>query len=198
VTGPRLLSQVDQLTGIRPLLTGILAKTGDIIAAVGDDQWELPTPCTEFDVRALTNHITGWIQVFDAGCHGRTFEGDASAYQFGSDPAEEFRASARSLTAGWQEYGLDRPARIMSGEMPGEMVFNMTVMEYLVHGWDLAVATGWEIPFTEDESSDTLARAQRTLPPEYRGPNMAFGEIVTVDTDASTTTRLAAFLGRQP
>ena len=126
------------------------------------------------------------------------FEGDASAYQFGSDPAEEFRASAGSLAAGWKEFGLDRQVRIMSGEMPGEMVFNMTVMEYLVHGWDLAVATGQEIPFTEEESSDTLARAQRTLPPEYRGLNMAFGEIVAVGPEASTVTRLAAFLGRQP
>jgi len=180
------------------LLAGILTKTGDIIAGVGDDQWELPTPCTEYDVRALTDHIIGWIQVFEAGCHGRMFEGDASAYRFGADPAEEFRTSARSLSAGWEEYGLDRQVRVMSGEMPGEMVFNMTVMEYLVHGWDLAMATGQEIPFTEEESGDTLARAQRTLPPEYRGANMAFGEIVTVDPDATATTRLAAFLGRHP
>ena len=185
---------MDEIT----LLNGVLTKTGDVIAGVGDDQWGLPTPCTEFDVRALTDHIIGWIQVFDAGCHGRQFDGDASAYRSGTDPAGEFRASARSLTAGWKEFGLDRPVRIMSGEMPGEMVFNMTVMEYLVHGWDLATATGQEIPFTEEEATDTLARAQRTLPPEYRGAGMAFGEIVPVDADAPATTRLAAFLGRQP
>jgi uncharacterized protein (TIGR03086 family) len=191
---PGTLSAMDENT----LLAGILTKTGNIIDGVGNDQWELSTPCTEFDVRALTNHVIGWIQVFDAGCHGRTFEGDASAYQFGADPAEEFRTSARSLVAGWEEYGLNRPVRVMRGEMPGEMVFNMTVMEYLVHGWDLAVATGQEIPFTEEESSDALARAQRTLPPEYRGADKAFGEIVPVDPGASATTRLAAFLGRRP
>jgi uncharacterized protein (TIGR03086 family) len=78
------------------------------------------------------------------------------------------------------------------------MVFNMTVMEYLVHGWDLAVATSQQIPFTEQESSETLERAERTLPPGYRGDGMPFGEIVEVGPDATATSRLAGFLGRQP
>ncbi|HEX3793317.1 MAG TPA: TIGR03086 family metal-binding protein [Acidimicrobiales bacterium] len=185
---------MDEIT----LLDGVLAKTGDIIAGVQDDQLGLPTPCTEFDVKALMNHIIGWIQVFDAGCHGQTYEGDASAYQFGSDPAGEFRTTARHLTAGWEEYGLDRPVRVMSGDMPGEMVFNMTVMEYMAHGWDLATATGQALPFTEEESAETLARAERTLPAEYRGDDMPFGEAVEVGPDAAGSTRVAAFLGRQP
>jgi uncharacterized protein (TIGR03086 family) len=181
-----------------PLLTGILTKTGDLIAGVRNDQWELSTPCPEYDVRALTDHIIGWIQVFDAGCHGRVFEGDASTFAAGADPAEEFRSAADSLVAGWDMYGFDRQVRITSGEMPAEFVFNMTVMEYLVHGWDLAVATGQEVPFTEEESTDVLERAEGTLPPEYRGDDMPFGEIVVIDSHEPATSRLAAFLGRVP
>jgi uncharacterized protein (TIGR03086 family) len=180
------------------LLTNVLSKTGDLIAAVGDEQWRLPTPCPDYDVTALVNHIVGWVQVFDAGCHGRAFEGDPTSYQCGPDPAGEFRATAASLAAGWREFGLDRQVRIMSGEMPGESVFNMTLMEYLTHGWDVAVATDQEIPFSEEEASETLARAERTLPPEYRGDQGAFGEEVEVDPDAPAVDRLAAFLGRQP
>jgi uncharacterized protein (TIGR03086 family) len=180
------------------LLAGVLTKTGDLIAGVQDDQWGLPTPCAEYDVRALVDHVVGWVQVFDAGCHGKAVEGDPLAFRSGPDPAAEFRAAAVSLAAGWKEFGLDRSVRIMSGEMPGESVFNMTVMEYLTHGWDIAVATGQPIPFSEDEAIDTLARAERTLPPEYRGDGGAFGEIVVVGPDAPAVSRLAAFLGRQP
>jgi uncharacterized protein (TIGR03086 family) len=180
------------------LLTGILDKTGDVLAGVRPDQGTIPTPCPEYDVHALMNHIVGWIQVFEAGCHGRSYEGDPGAYQCGADAAEVFRAAAKSLEAGWAEFGMDRKVRITSGEMPAPMVFNMTVMEYLTHGWDLAVATGQAVPYTEEEASATLARAEVTLPPEYRGGDMPFGPIVEVDPDAPAVTRLVAFLGRHP
>jgi uncharacterized protein (TIGR03086 family) len=149
-------------------------------------------------VRALVNHMVGWIQVFDAGCNGRHFEGDASTYECGSDPAGEFRQAADGLVAGWQKYGLDRQVRVTSGESPGPMVFNMTVMEYLTHGWDLATATGQPIPFRDQEAADVLARAEVTLPPEYRGDGMPFGNIVPVGEDAPAVDRLVAFLGRCP
>ena len=178
------------------LLAGVLAKTGDVIAGVGDDQWQLATPCDDYDVRALVNHIVGWIQVFEAGCHGRAFQGDPAAYQSGDDPAGVFRDAADSLVAGWQTYGFDRPVRVSSGEMPGSMVFNMTVMEYLTHGWDLATATGQPIPYRDEEAADVLARAEQTLPLEYRGD--AFGQIVAIGDDAPAVHRLVAFLGRQP
>jgi uncharacterized protein (TIGR03086 family) len=180
------------------LLEGILTKTGNIIAGVRPDQRERVTPCPEFDVEALMNHIVGWIQVFDAGCNGRVFAGDPATYRCGPDAAHAFRASAASLIAGWEEHGLDRPVRVTSGEMPGEMVFNMTVMEYFGHGWDLAVATGQPIPYTEQEAIETLARAEATLPAEYRGDSMPFGPIIPVNPDASSVDKLVAFLGRNP
>lgn len=51
------------------------------------------------------------------------------------------------------------------------MAFNMTVMEYFGHGWDLATATGQPLPWSEAQSAGALAlaRAEATLPPEYRG-----------------------------
>lgn len=181
------------------LLTGVFAKTGDIIGSVGHDQMGLPTPCTEYSVEALINHIVGWIQVFDAGCHGRTYEGDAATYRCGDDPASEFRTAADSILAGWRKYGFDRQVRTISrNEMPGEMVFNMTLMEYMAHGWDLATATGQPIPYTEQEAAETLLRAKATLPPEYQGENMPFGNIVPISDDALAIDRLVGFLGRRP
>jgi uncharacterized protein (TIGR03086 family) len=181
------------------LLTDILDKTGDVIAAVDVDQTTLPTPCEEYDVATLINHIVGWIQVFDAGSNERIFEGDASAYRCGPDPAAEFRSAAAGVIAGWQTHGLDRQVRVMGGdEMPGEMVFNMTLMEYLTHGWDLATATAQKPPYTEAEATETLTRAEGTLPPQYRGGDMPFGPPVPIGADAPPLDRFIAFMGRQP
>ena len=87
------------------------------------------------------NHMVGWIQVFDADCHGRTYEGDPVEYVCGHDPAAEFAKAVNGIVAGWEEHGFNRQVRISGGGMmPGAMLFNMTVMEYLAHGWDLASA----------------------------------------------------------
>src|ERR1700722_12922476 len=101
------------------LLSDVLAKTGDVIAGVGPDQWHLPTPCPEYDVTALVDHMVGWIRVFEAGSQERAFEGGASAYHCGADPAEEFRAAAAGVVAGWEEHGMDRQVRTSGGESPG-------------------------------------------------------------------------------
>lgn len=63
---------------------------------------------------------------------------------------------------------------------------------------DLAVATGQPVPFTEDEAARTLARAEVTLPPKFRGEGMPFGPIVPVDGDDGAVDRCVAFLGRDP
>ncbi|MFE5095586.1 TIGR03086 family metal-binding protein [Streptomyces sp. NPDC056638] len=180
------------------LLTGVLSKTGDVIGGVGADQLSLPTPCDDYDVEALINHIVGWLLVFEAGAQGRSHDVDAANHMCGADPAREFRAAAAGVVEGWEKYGFDRQVSVTGGEMPGEAVFSMTLMEYLTHGWDLAVATGQPIPYTDQEAAETLARAEVTLPPQYRGENLPFGQIVRVDANASAVDRLVAFLGRRP
>ncbi|WP_369247896.1 TIGR03086 family metal-binding protein [Streptomyces sp. R41] len=181
------------------LLAGVLAKTGDLVEGVGADQLSLPTPCHDYDVKTLVDHLVGWLQLFESGCHDRSYDGDPGRYKCGADPAAEFRAAAAGLVAGWERYGFDREVAVTgSRKLPAETVFNMTLMEYVTHGWDLAVATGRPVPFTEEEVTETLARAEATLPPQYRGENMPFGEIVTVDEKAPAVDRLVAFLGREP
>ena len=78
------------------------------------------------------------------------------------------------------------------------MVFTMTLMEYLTHGWDLAVATGQRVPFTETEAETTLRRADGMLPSEYRGAGMPFGDVVPVPDDAPAVDRLVGYMGRDP
>jgi uncharacterized protein (TIGR03086 family) len=180
------------------LLEGVLAKTGDVIDGVGDDQWDLPTPCPDYDVDALVSHIVGWVQVFASASNGTRFDGDPSTIERGESPGDDFRASSARLVAGWRDGGVDRDVPMLGGETPGAMVMNMTLMEYLGHGWDLAAATGQRVPFTDAEAEQVLARAEQTLPPQYRGPDQAFGDIVEVPADASGVERFVGFMGRDP
>ncbi|WP_327267879.1 TIGR03086 family metal-binding protein [Streptomyces sp. NBC_01218] len=180
------------------LLAGILSKTGDLVEGVRPDQLSLPTTCASYDVEALRNHLVGWLQVFRAGCEGRAYEGDPAAHVCGDDPAGEFRTAADGVLAAWRTNGFDRQVRVREGELPARMVFDMTLMEYLGHGWDLAVATGQPVPFTEEEAAEALARAEVTLPPRFRGEGQAFGEIVPVAEDAPAVDRFVGFLGRDP
>jgi len=181
------------------LLSSVLTKTGDLIEGVADDQLDRPTPCPDYDVAAMVDHLVGWVQAFEAGANGRTYGGDPSAFHAGDDAAGRFRATADGLVAGWRDNGMDRTVSVTGGgEAPGEMVFSMTLMEYLTHGWDLAVATGQPVPYSDDEAEQVLARAEVTLPPQYRGEGMPFGDIVPVADDAPAIDRLIGFMGRDP
>ncbi|HEX7276558.1 MAG TPA: maleylpyruvate isomerase family mycothiol-dependent enzyme, partial [Acidimicrobiales bacterium] len=113
------------------LLRGVLSGTEKLIGGVGDDQWDQPTPCPDYDVGALVDHILGWARVFASGAEGEVFEGDPSDYSRGSDPAAEFRAVGDRMVDGWREHGLDRQVHLAGADSPGLVAFNMTVMEYL-------------------------------------------------------------------
>jgi uncharacterized protein (TIGR03086 family) len=180
------------------LLEGVLDKTAGIVAGVGPEDYDAQTPCPDYDVRQLVNHINGWVQSFAASANGETFDGDPTAHEASEDPGGEFRAAADQLIAGWRTHGLDRKVTMMGGEQPAQMVLNMTLMEYLAHGWDLAVATDQPIPYSADEAAAVLERAQKTLPPQYRGEGHPFGEIVEVPDSAPAIDRFVGFMGRAP
>ena len=180
------------------LLRGILAGTGDLIEGVTDDQWDRPTPCPDYDVSTLVDHILGWARVFASGANGQKFDGDPSDYHRGDHPEAEFRATADRIVDGWREHGFDRQVHLSGADSPAMMAFNMTVMEYLTHGWDLATATDQPMPWSEEEAVEVLARAEKTLPAQYRGEGMPFGDIVEIADTAPAADRVAAFMGRTP
>ena len=71
-------------------------------------------------------------------------------------------------------------------------------MDYQVHGWDLARATGQDVPFGDDAARQALEAGRQMLKPEYRGPDQQFGAEVSAPADASPVDQLVAFLGRDP
>lgn len=181
------------------LLDGVMTKTAALVSGVARTDWPKPTPCPDYDVGALLGHLCGWVQVFAAAAAGETFQGDPTSYDVSAgDPAADFRESARRLVVGWREHGTDRTVTMLGGAQPAELALNMALMEFVTHGWDLAVATEQPVPYTEAEASAVLERAQQTLPAQYRGPDKPFGDIVDVAPDAPAILRLIGFMGRSP
>lgn len=158
--------------------------------------WRYPTPCTEYDVAALLSHVVGWSLAFAAASVAEAFDDDPNSYVAGKDAAEVFRAAASDIVTGWRRHGFDRQVTVRTRSSPGVMVFNMTLMEYFTHGCDPATATGQRIPFSEQEATAVLSRAQGTLLDEYRGA--AFGPKVVTGQDAPAVDRMLAFMGRTP
>ncbi len=179
------------------ILESVLVKDRELIGAVTPEQSIAPTPCPDYDVRTMVNHLVGWSQVFAAAANGRTFDGDPTAYD-GPEPAADFTAIATDIIAGWRAGGVDRQVAMMGSKEAGQVVLNMTLMEYVAHGCDLAKGVGQEPPFTHDELTTALARGQDTLPEQYRGAGMPFGDIVEVPDDAPVLHRFLGFMGRRP
>jgi uncharacterized protein (TIGR03086 family) len=181
------------------LLNSVLDKTADVVAGVSESDWDKPTPCSEYTVKDLVGHMVGWSSSFVAAANGRKPEGDPSAYQASNASAADFRAAVESITEGWQTNGTNREVSLIgAGPLPAQMVLDMTMMEYLAHGWDLAKATGQTMPYTDEEAQAILDLAQQNLPVEYRGDGKPFGEIVDVPIAAPVLEQFAGFMGRMP
>jgi uncharacterized protein (TIGR03086 family) len=179
-------------------LAQVLDATERLVAAVRDEQWSGPTPCAEWNVRALLGHLVGGNVMF-----ARLIRGDAASPEearptdpLGGDPLSAYRASAEELLAACRLPGaLERVITVPFGTVPGAVAVHLRLVETLVHGWDLARATGQAVEYPDDlvqrEMEFTLG-ALGNIPPE-RSP---FAPPQPVSDDAPVIDRLVARLGR--
>jgi uncharacterized protein (TIGR03086 family) len=115
------------------------------VAAVGADQWDLPTPCAQWNVRDLVNHVVGeelWTVPLVNGATideiGSRFDGDL----LGADPTGAARAAASGAADAADRVSDDTQVQLSFGATDlGEYLYQLAA-DHLVHGWDLAVATG--------------------------------------------------------
>jgi uncharacterized protein (TIGR03086 family) len=180
------------------------AAVQHLVDGVQPDQWTAPTPCTEWDVRQLLNHVANGNAVF-AGIAAMTrpsggiTEEERAVDRLGNDPAAGFRASGELmheafLIPGFLDGKVETP---MMGEQTGTTIVHMRINELLIHGWDLARATGQPADLPEDLAEGALILWQTRLAGRPRD-RMPFAAPEPVAEDAPAIDRLAAFLGRKP
>lgn len=174
-----------------------LADSGALIAAVGDDQWSALTPCG-WTVRELVNHVVGGTRLFTALLRGQT-PPDRAADHIGDDPAAAHRGAGVDLLDAFTQPGVFDAGRVYQppfGPAPAAVLLHLRITEYLVHGWDLATATGQPAALPAELAEQELAFSRAVLgdaPRTDRGP---FGPAHTVAPDAPAIDRLAGYLGR--
>ncbi|GAB3449744.1 TIGR03086 family metal-binding protein [Actinophytocola sediminis] len=167
---------------------------------VGDRDWRSPTPCADWDVRALTNHIVSeqlWVPELLAG---RTVEAIGDAYDgdvLGHDPVATWTTASQAARAAWLAPGtLDRDVHLSFGDTDGrEYCWQMTI-DLAVHGWDLATALDMDAGMG-DELAGMLLGYIEPRAAAWQGSGL-FAEPVDPGSPADPQRELIAMLGRRP
>jgi uncharacterized protein (TIGR03086 family) len=177
-----------------------LDATREVVAGIGDDDWARPTPCAEWDVRALLNHVVAgnwWASRLAAGATieevGTEYDGDVLR----PSPLGEYHESAVAAARAFEAPGaMEAPCAVSYGPVPGAVYAGHRFLDVAVHGWDLAVATDQRSPLTP-ELVDALWGVLEPQLDLLRASGM-FGTEQPVPADADVTTRLLLTLGRTP
>lgn len=177
-----------------PIYLHRLEVTADLIRNVKPDQLGDPTPCEDYDVRALLNHVIGAAAGIAAGAAGTARDDSPDPIAaVGGDPGAAIDRVLPGVREAWATPG--------AGErtFPGGQVLliQIATVEAVVHGWDIAMATGqpYEIP---DVAAAPLLEGMKRGTGGERRPGGPFGPIVELRADASAADQLIAFTGRRP
>ncbi len=131
---------------------------------VGTDDWSRPTPCSEWDVRALVNHVIGGNRRYTMLLHGASAAAvtrTRSEDHLGDDPVAAFTDTANELTTAFGEEGaLGRIGHHPMGDRSGAELLDMRVLDLTVHTWDLAHALGVNDTLEPDAVAYALAHAE--------------------------------------
>lgn len=169
-----------------PLLNVALAQAADQLSRVSDDQLGQPTPCHEWTVGALVDHLVNAPTVFTMLMAGEQPDWSADPPPVGADREQAFSTAGRTLVDAWGAAdGSDQPSPL-----------DWQLAELSVHTWDLATALGKSTSGLDPDVAERgLAFMQASLTGDNRGA--AFAPEREAPSGADPYTRIAAFAGRE-
>lgn len=176
----------DELAGAE----AALAVLAQVLHHISSDELSNPTPCSEFDVAQLTEHLLYSIRVL-GGAAGAVFADSDTA----ESPERRVIAAARPALDAWHRRGLQGAVAIGPNELPATMAVGILALEFLVHAWDYATATGRTVQVAEPVAEYVLSRAHAIITPAGR-VRAGFDDPVDVPDSASALQKLIAFTGR--
>lgn len=176
-----------------------LLATGRIVAGVQPEQLSRPTPCRDWDVRLLLNHIIGGNYMFATVARGGQVEATGEMEDYTRpDPGTHYLDSAESVLSAWAEPGaMERRVHMPFGDIPASAAVSIHFLDIVVHGWDLARATDQDATIATDLAAEALDISSDLLSPELREAGV-FGPEIPVAADDPLHDRLVAFMGRRP
>lgn len=162
------------------------------------DQLDIQTPCSEWKVRDLLNHVIGGGHMFASGLRGEAFEGGAGAADLvGDDHRAAFKTSIDGFSAALAGTDdLDKPVSLPFGTLPAVAALQLAAGDLLVHSWDLAQATGQSFDPPTDFVEASYGFFRVAVTDDLRAAGL-FGPAYEVADDAAALTKLLAHSGRR-
>jgi uncharacterized protein (TIGR03086 family) len=177
------------------------AWTANRIESVREDELDASTPCDRWDLRKLLNHTLGAIEVVAAAVEGDHVLTEAGAHsladqeRIGDDPLTAYTEMTVWALKVWREPGaLDRDCASERGPIAARDGAAVTLMEVVVHGWDIAQSTGENVPIPPHLAEPIHAFAQRWPHVEGQRGSMYAPAIAGGTTPSD---RLLGLLGRK-
>ena len=165
---------------------------GGVVTGITPDQLGNPTPCANFTVRGVLEHMLAGATAFAAAYRGEQSPVEPDL----ADPLGSFGPVLDDLVAAVTAPGaLDRTIQAPFGELAGGTFARFVVLDGLVHGWDLATATGQPYEPPEELVAAAFAFARQAIDPLRDGDT--FAAAIEPAAGASPIERLANYAGRR-
>ncbi|MFD8755594.1 TIGR03086 family metal-binding protein [Kitasatospora sp. NPDC059577] len=186
---------------MHPFLARAATAAAGVAAAVPADRpLDAPTPCTDFDTRALINH---WVLYTSHGLEHRArrteLPKELVERDFAAEPgwSADYAAQLERAVAAWADPAAwEGDVDLGGSPVPAVGIARMLVLELLLHGWDVARATGVEIEVDEELAVlvGEIVAENAELYRQYEG----FAGAVALPDDAPAWDRALAASGRDP
>ena len=181
-----------------PDLVPAARRLADLVAAVPDDALGRPTPCERYTVGDLLDHIDGAALAFRAAAQKQPLPGAASgdAANLPSDWRSRIPHDVMAAAEAWSDADAWTGMTAAGGvDLPGEVAGVVALDELVVHGWDLAKATGQPAGYEGPELEAVYGMVQHFRASGVEG---LFGPLVEIPEEAPLLDRILGVAGRDP
>jgi uncharacterized protein (TIGR03086 family) len=160
-----------------------------VLRGIGEDDLGRPTPCSEFTVGQLEAHLLGSVTALASFAGGTVVPSPAG------DLESRIADAAQQAVETWTRRGLEGTVQAGSQEMPAAVAVSILSVEFLVHAWDFASATGQKPAVSDEVATYVLGLAEQIVRPELR-ETAGFDPAIPAAANAPALDRLLAFTGR--
>jgi uncharacterized protein (TIGR03086 family) len=182
------------------LMAAAAAETARVVAGSTRTPKEAETPCPDWDLRTLLNHTILWTSYSaERRAHGESVAEELMSKDFTAEPgyAQDYQAQIDKAVQAWstpEAWEGDRS--VMGNATPAADIGAMLIMEMVLHGWDVARATGQDYNCGDDLAQAVLQTVQQQgdMFRQYEG----FAAVVPIPDDAPVFDRVLSLSGRDP
>jgi uncharacterized protein (TIGR03086 family) len=179
------------------ILEQAIASTRGVLANVSKEQLAHETPCADWKIHDLINHIVGGQFWFAAAMNGENPAGGDTDFASTDFLSTFTDASTQTLTAFRADGAMERELSLPFGTMSGSAFLGLAATDTFTHAWDLAKATGQDTDLDPALAATLLEGARQMVQPGFRNEaGNPFGPEKTAPPGSSNADKLAAFLGR--